>query len=139
MHGTRIGVLVDVEGGDAELRATSPCTSRRSRRATCPPTTCRRTSLDKEREIILAQAAEEKKPPEIIAKMVEGRLRKFLNEITLTGQLFVKDDKKRVRDCAGREQGEGQELRALEVGEGIEKKAADFVEEVMAQARRADN
>ncbi len=69
--------------------------------------------LDKEREIIVAQTAEEKKPPEILAKMVDGRLRKFVDEITLTGQVFVKDDKKRVRDVLAAAQGEGQGFPAL--------------------------
>ena len=83
--------------------------------------------LDKEREIILAQTAEEKKPPEIIAKMVEGKLRKFVDEITLTGQVFVKDDKKRVRDLLAAHKAKVKGFRRFEVGEGIEKKSADFV------------
>jgi elongation factor Ts len=93
--------------------------------------------LDKEREIILAQTAEEKKPPEIIAKMVEGRLRKFVDEITLTGQVFVKDDKKRVRDLLAANKARVKTFRRYEVGEGIEKKSSDFVKEVMAQASQS--
>ena len=79
--------------------------------------------LDKEREIIQAQTAEEKKPPEILAKMVEGRLRKFVDEVTLTGQVFVKDDKKRVRDLLAANKAKVKGFRRYEVGEGIEKKA----------------
>jgi elongation factor Ts len=93
--------------------------------------------LAKEREIILAQTAAEKKPPEIIAKMVDGRLRKFVDEITLTGQVFVKDDKKRVRDLLAASKAKVKSFRRYEVGEGIEKKAADFVKEVMAQASQS--
>jgi len=93
--------------------------------------------LDKEREIIVAQTAEEKKPPEIIAKMVEGRVRKFVDEITLTGQVFVKDDKKRVRDVLAAKKATVKAFRRYEVGEGIEKKSADFVKEVMAQASQS--
>ncbi len=93
--------------------------------------------LDKEREIILAQTAEEKKPPEIIAKMVEGKLRKFVDEITLTGQVFVKDDKKRVRDLLAANKAKVKGFRRYEVGEGIEKKKDDFVQEVMAQAKQS--
>ena len=92
--------------------------------------------LDKEREIILAQTAEERKPPEIIAKMVEGRVRKFVNEITLTGQVFVKDDKKRVRDLLAQQKAKVKGFRRYEVGEGIDKKSSDFVKEVMAQASK---
>jgi len=91
--------------------------------------------VDKEREIIQAQTAEEKKPPEILAKMVEGRLRKFLDEITLTGQMFVKDDKKRVRDVLAQHKAKVKGFRRYEVGEGIEKKAADFAKEVEAIAQ----
>jgi elongation factor Ts len=93
--------------------------------------------LDKEREIILAQTAEEKKPPEIIAKMVEGKLRKFVDEITLTGQVFVKDDKKRVRDLLSANKAKAKGFKRYEVGEGIEKKKDDFVQEVMAQAKQS--
>jgi elongation factor Ts len=93
--------------------------------------------LDKEREIIQAQTAEEKKPPEIVAKMVEGRLRKFVDEITLTGQVFVKDDKKRVRDLLAANKAKVKGFKRYEVGEGIEKKSDDFVKEVMAQASQS--
>ena len=82
----------------------------------------------------MAQTAEEKKPPEILAKMVDGKLRKFVDEITLTGQMFVKDDKKRVRDVLAANKAKVKGFRRFEVGEGIEKKATDFVGEVMAQA-----
>ena len=95
--------------------------------------------LAKEREIIVAQTAEEKKPPEIVAKMVDGKLRKFVDEITLTGQVFVKDDKgkQRVRDVLAANKAKVKSFRRFEVGEGIEKKSADFVQEVMAQASQS--
>jgi elongation factor Ts len=66
--------------------------------------------------------------------MVEGKLRKFVDDITLTGQVFVKDDKKRVRDLLAANKAKVKSFRRFEVGEGIEKKTADFVQEVMAQA-----
>ena len=66
--------------------------------------------------------------------MVDGKLRKFVDEITLTGQLFVKDDKKRVRDVLAANKAKVKGFRRFEVGEGIEKKSTDFVSEVMAQA-----
>jgi elongation factor Ts len=97
LHGMRIGVLVELEGGSAELARdlAMQVASLAPRYVTNDDVP--QDLLDKEREIIEAQTAEEKKPPEIVAKMVDGRLRKFVDEITLTGQVFVKDDKKRVR------------------------------------------
>ena len=115
-------------------RATWRCRSRRLRRAICRSDDVPKDVLAKEREIIVAQTAEEKKPPEIIAKMVDGKLRKFVDEITLTGQMFVKDDKKRVRDVLAANKAKVKSFRRFEVGEGIEKKTTDFVSEVMAQA-----
>jgi elongation factor Ts len=137
VHGTRIGVLVDLEGGSPELARdlamqVASLAPRYVANDDVPSDV-----LDKEREIILAQTAEEKKPPEIIAKMVEGKLRKFVDEITLTGQVFVKDDKKRVRDLLSAQKAKVKGFRRYEVGEGIEKKAADFVSEVMAQAQQS--
>ena len=137
VHGTRIGVLVDLEGGSPELARdlamqVASLAPRYVANDEVPADV-----LEKEREIILAQTAEEKKPPEIIAKMVEGKLRKFVDEITLTGQVFVKDDKKRVRDLLSAQKAKVKGFRRYEVGEGIEKKAADFVSEVMAQAKQS--
>jgi len=134
VHGTRIGVLVELEGGSAELARdlAMQVASLAPRYVTNDDVP--KDLLDKEREIIQAQTAEEKKPPEIIAKMVEGKLRKFVDEITLTGQVFVKDDKKRVRDLLAAAKAKVKTFRRYEVGEGIEKKSSDFVKEVMAQA-----
>jgi len=134
LHGTRIGVLVDLEGGNAELARdlamqVASLAPRYVANEDVP-----KELLDKEREIILAQTAEEKKPPEIIAKMVEGKLRKLVDEMTLTGQVFVKDDKKRVRDLLAAAKAKVKGFRRYEVGEGIEKKTTDFRAEVMAQA-----
>ena len=137
VHGTRIGVLVEIEGGSAELARdlAMQVASLAPRYVTSDDVP--KELLDKEREIIQAQTAEEKKPPEIVAKMVEGRLRKFLDEITLTGQVFVKDDKKRVRDLLAANKAKVKGFRRYEVGEGIEKKSDDFVKEVMAQASQS--
>jgi elongation factor Ts len=137
LHGTRIGVLVELEGGSAELARdlAMQVASLAPRYVTSDDVP--KDFLDKEREIILAQTAEEKKPPEIIAKMVEGRLRKLVDEVTLTGQVFVKDDKKRVRDLLAANKAKVKGFHRYEVGEGIEKKSADFVQEVMAQASQS--
>jgi elongation factor Ts len=141
VHGTRIGVLVDLEGGDAAFARdiAMQIASLAPRYVTNDDVP--KDLLDKEREIIQAQTAEEteKKPPEIVAKMVEGKLRKFVDEITLTGQIFVKDEKgkARVRDVLAQRKAKVKGFRRYEVGEGIEKKSGDFVKEVMAQASQS--
>ena len=122
VHGNRIGVLVDLEGGNAELARDLALQVASLAPRYVAGDDVPKDVLDKEREIILAQTAEEKKPPEIIAKMVEGKLRKFVDEITLTGQVFVKDDKKRVRDLLAANKAKVKGFRRYEVGEGIEKK-----------------
>ncbi|HLF11247.1 MAG TPA: translation elongation factor Ts [Gammaproteobacteria bacterium] len=134
LHMGRIGVLLELEGGNADLArdlamqiaATSP--------RYVAPENVPQEELAKEREILSAQAAAEKKPPEIVAKMVEGRLKKHLEEITLTGQPFVKDPDRRVRELLAANSARVKGFLRYEVGEGIEKKASDFVQEVMARA-----
>jgi elongation factor Ts len=128
----KIGVLVEIEGGDDELAkdvamqiaATSP----RFVSVDEVPVELR----EKEREILSAQAAQEGKPPEIVAKMVEGRLRKHFDEITLLGQAFVKNPDQKVRDLL---KGQGASVTRFvrySVGEGIEKKRENFADEVAA-------
>jgi elongation factor Ts len=134
VHGNRIGVLVELEGGSAELARDLAMQVASLAPRYIGADDVPKDVLAKEREIIVAQTAEEKKPPEILAKMVDGKLRKFVDEITLTGQVFVKDDKKRVRDVLAANKAKVKGFRRFEVGEGIEKKATDFVSEVMAQA-----
>jgi elongation factor Ts len=137
VHGTRIGVLVEVEGGDAALARDLAMQIASLAPRYVSGDDVPKEIVDKEREIIVAQTAEEKKPPEILAKMVEGKVRKFVDEITLTGQVFVKDDKKRVRDVLAANKAKVKSFRRYEVGEGIEKKTADFRAEVMAQASQS--
>ena len=134
VHMGRIGVLLELEGGNDELArdlamqvaATSP----RYVSADDVPA----AEVEKEREILRAQAEQEGKPAEIVAKMVEGRLRKHLDEITLLGQPFVKDPDKRVRDLLKAANAKVVRFVRYGLGEGIEKKKVDFAEEVMAQA-----
>jgi elongation factor Ts len=137
LHGMRIGVLVELEGGTPELARDLAMQVASLAPRYVSNDDVPKELLDKEREIIAAQTAEEKKPPEIVAKMVEGKLRKFVDEITLTGQAFVKDDKKRVRDLLAQNKAKVKGFRRYEVGEGIEKKSDDFVKEVMAQASQS--
>jgi elongation factor Ts len=137
LHGARIGVLVEIEGGDLGLARDLAMQIASLAPRYVAGDDVPKDVVDKEREIIVAQTAEEKKPPEILAKMVEGRVRKFVDEITLTGQVFVKDDKKRVRDVLAAHKAKVKSFRRYEVGEGIEKKSSDFVKEVMAQASQS--
>jgi elongation factor Ts len=135
VHGSRIGVVVELEGGDAPFAKDIAMQIASLAPRYVAGDDVPKEIVDKEREIIQAQTAEEKKPPEILAKMVEGRLRKFLDEITLTGQMFVKDDKKRVRDVLAQHKAKVKGFRRYEVGEGIEKKTSDFAKEVEAIAQ----
>jgi elongation factor Ts len=95
-------------------------------------------TLDKERAILIEQTKAEKKPPEIIAKMVEGRLRKYVAEITLLGQPFVKDLDVTVEKLLKGAGAKVVQFVRYEVGAGIEKKQDDFVSEVMKQVKAQD-
>lgn len=133
VHGTRIGVLVDVTGGDEELRRDLAMHIAASRPQCLTPEEVPAEVLERERRILSEQAAGEGKPAEIVAKMVEGRVRKFLGEITLLGQPFVKDPETSVGKLLQSRKAGVRRMVRLEVGEGIEKKTADFAEEVRAQ------
>ncbi|WP_455384113.1 translation elongation factor Ts [Acidihalobacter prosperus] len=132
-HGVRIGVLVDIAGGDEEL-ARDLCMHIAASRPVCvDQDQVPQESIDKEREIFSAQAAESGKPPQIVEKMVEGRIKKFLGEITLLGQPFVKQPDISVGQLLKEKGASVKRFVRYEVGEGIEKKAENFAEEVMAQ------
>jgi elongation factor Ts len=136
IHGTRIGVLVELKGGDAALAKDIAMHVAASRPLCVRPDEVSGEVLDKEREIIRAQSADSGKPPAIIDKMVEGRLKKFLAEVTLLGQPFVKDPDVSVEKLLAKSGAQVLRFARFEVGEGIEKKQEDFAAEVMAQARR---
>ena len=91
--------------------------------------------LEKEREIYTAQALDSGKPENIVEKIVDGKVKKFLNEITLLGQPFVKDPDQTVEKLLAAEQAAVSDFVRYEVGEGLERKEDDFVAEVMAQAK----
>jgi elongation factor Ts len=134
-HGTRIGALVAVKGGDAQLAHDLAMHVAASNPKYLSQREVPAGVVAKEREILTEQAQGEGKPPEIVAKMVEGRLRKSLGEITLLGQPFVKDPDTTVEKLL---KGAGAQVAAFErfeVGAGIEKKQEDFVAEVMAQVK----
>ncbi len=139
--GGRVGVTVEIEGGDEQvgkdialhIAATAApgnvrpvCVSR----SEVPP-----DLIARERAIFAAQAADSGKPPEIVAKMVEGRINKFLAEVTLHGQPFVKDLDQTVEKYLKANGGHVKSFALYVVGEGIEKKKDDFAAEVAAMAK----
>ena len=133
LHGAKIGVLVDVHGGDEDLRKDLAMHIAASAPTRISADDVAVDEVEKERKFLAEQAAQEGKPPEIVAKMVEGRLRKYLNEITLLGQSFVKDPDIKVGKLLQQADASVHSFVRLEVGEGIEKKVENFAEEVQAQ------
>lgn len=137
LHGSRIGVLVDYEGGDEQLgrdlamhiAASKPmCVGREQ----VPPEV-----IAKEREIYSAQAQDSGKPANIIAKMVEGRIAKYLAEVALLGQPFVKNPDETIEKLLQASHAKVHGFQLFIVGEGLAKKKDDFAAAVMAQARSA--
>lgn len=133
LHGTKIGVMIDYTGGDETLgkelamhiAASKPiCISREQ---VSPEV------LARERQIYTAQAAESGKPADIVARMVDGRIAKYLAEVTLLGQPFVKDVDQTVEKLLAAKSAKVNGFTLFVVGEGIEKKSGDFAAEVMAQ------
>ena len=126
-------MLVDVHGGDEDLRKDLAMHIAASAPTRVSADDVAVDEVEKERKFLAEQAAQEGKPPEIVAKMVEGRLRKYLNEITLLGQSFVKDPDIKVGKLLQQADASVHSFARLEVGEGIEKKVENFAEEVQAQ------
>ena len=137
LHGKRIGVLVALQGGSAELARDIAMHIAASNPVCLSEAEMPAELLAKEREIHLAQAAQSGKPADIIEKMVVGRLKKFVAETTLLGQNFVKDQDKTIAKLLAEHGARVSSFVRYEVGEGIDKKEDNFVEEVMAQARGA--
>ncbi|HEX6927997.1 MAG TPA: translation elongation factor Ts [Gammaproteobacteria bacterium] len=135
LHGTRIGVVVDVEGGDDELARDIAMHVAAAKPQFVSADDVPGDIVGKEKEILIAQAADSGKPADIVEKMVEGRLRKHLAEITLLGQPFIKDPDQTVEKLLKAAGAKVHAFVRFEVGEGIEKKEENFVEEVMAQAK----
>jgi elongation factor Ts len=134
-HGSRIGVLVDINGGDAELAKDIAMHIAASKPVCVSAEQVPSDLIEKEKEIFSAQAAESGKPPEIVEKMVSGRINKFLKEITLLGQPFVKDPDTTVEKLLKGKSASIIAFSRFEVGEGIEKKQDNFADEVMAQVK----
>jgi elongation factor Ts len=135
IHGGRIGVMVALSGGDEELAKDIAMHVAALNPAFRDVADVPADVMAKEKEILVAQAADSGKPADIIEKMVSGRLKKHLAEITLTGQPFVKDGDVTVGKLLESKSASVSAFVRLEVGEGIEKEESDFAAEVMQQAR----
>ena len=141
LHGSRIGTIVVIEGGDAQLGHDLAMHVAAINPQYLSAEEVPADQVEKEREIFIAQAATDPKlqgkPTEVLAKASEGKLRKFLGEITLLGQPFVKDDKQSVAQVLKQANAKVLRFVRYEVGAGIEKKQENFAAEVMAQVRGA--
>ena len=135
LHGSRIGVVVALKGGDESLAKDIAMHVAAARPMVVSADQVPADAIAKEREVFTAQAQESGKPQDIIDRMIEGRISKFVDEIALLAQPFVKNPDIKVGQHLKNKQAEVLSFVRFEVGEGIEKKEDNFVEEVMAQVR----
>lgn len=135
LHGNRIGVMVELDGGTEELARDIAMHIAASQPLVISPTDVPADVVAKEKEIFMAQAATSGKPQDIIEKMVVGRLKKFLDEVSLIGQPFVKDPDVTVGSLLSKQRAKVVAFHRYAVGEGIEKVVEDFKEAVMQQAQ----
>jgi elongation factor Ts len=135
LHGSRIGVLVELKGGDAAVARDVAMHIAASKPVCVDESGVPTELLEKEKDIFSAQALASGKPEAIVEKMVTGRIRKYLAEITLVGQSFIKEPDLTVAKLLESKGAEAIRFIRYEVGEGIEKKEDNFAEEVMAQVR----
>ncbi len=131
----KIGVLIGLDGGDAELAKDIAMHVAAVNPMVVSPDDVDPAVIEKEKEIFIAQAENSGKPAEIIEKMIGGRIRKFLAEVSLVEQPFVKNPDQTVGQLAKAAGANVTAMIRFEVGEGIEKEEVDFAAEVMAQAR----
>lgn len=132
IHGGRIGVIVEMEGGDHALAKDIAMHIAALNPMVVSAENVPAEILEKERAIFVAQTQDTGKSPEIVEKMVEGRIRKYLQEVSLEGQPFVKDPSLTVLELLKQHQAKVLRFDRFVVGEGIEKKEVDFVAEVKA-------
>jgi len=135
--GSKIGVVVDLVGGDEALGKDIAMHIAASKPVALDKGEVSPELIEREREIAQQKAAESGKPANIVEKMVEGSVQKYLKEVTLLGQPFVKDDKQTVEQLLKSRGAQVARFVLYVVGEGIEKKSSDFAAEVMAQAAAA--
>ncbi len=135
-HGSRIGVLVDIDKADQKFLGKDVAMHIAASRPVCvSEAEVPGELIEKEREIFKAQAQQSGKPADIVEKMVQGRMKKYLAEVTLTGQPFVKDPDKTVGKLLNENGANVISFCRFEVGEGIEKRSENFADEVMAQVK----
>jgi len=135
LHGSRIGVLVDYSGGNETLGKDIAMHIAASKPICVSSSQVPQATLDQERKIYTAQAAESGKPANIVEKMVDGRIAKYLAEVTLMGQPFVKDPDTLVEKFLAKQGAQVQAFQMLVVGERIEKVIVDYAAEVAAAAQ----
>ncbi|OGI61948.1 MAG: translation elongation factor Ts [Candidatus Muproteobacteria bacterium RBG_16_60_9] len=136
VHSTRkIGVLVELDGGDDVLAKDIAMHVAASRPEYLSKDEVPAAAIEKEKQIYAEQALASGKPQEIVDKMVAGRVNKFVNEITLLGQPFVKDSDITIEKLLKQASAKVLRFSRYEVGEGVEKKKEDFAAEVMAQVK----
>jgi elongation factor Ts len=138
LHGAKIGVMVDYTGGDQVLGKDLAMHIAASKPVCVSSEQVSPELLERERQIYTAQAAESGKPADIVARMVDGRIAKYLAEITLLGQPFVKNPDQTVKQLLAEKSAQVNGFTLYIVGEGIEKKSGDFAAEVMAQVGQAN-
>ncbi|MGH8677047.1 MAG: translation elongation factor Ts [Burkholderiales bacterium] len=137
LHGNRIGVIADIAGGDDALGKDIAMHIAASKPIAVSRDQVPAEMIGRERDIAQARALESGKPANIVDKIVEGSVSKYLAEVTLLGQPFVKDDKTTVEKLLAAKGAKVNGFSLFVVGEGIEKKSSDFAAEVMAQAAQA--
>jgi elongation factor Ts len=135
--GAKIGVMVDVAGGDDTLAKDLAMHIAASKPVALAKEEVPEALIRKERDIATQKAAESGKPPNIVEKMVEGAVQKYLKEVTLLGQPFVKNPEQTIEQLLKSKGAEVKRFVLYVVGEGIEKKATDFAAEVAAQTEAA--
>ena len=137
VHGSRIGVLVDLVGGNVELAHDIAMHIAASKPKAIDETGIEAALLEAERRIAIEKAREAGKPEAMLERIAEGTVKKFLKEVPLINQPFVKDDKKSINDLLKAAGAKVESYVLYVVGEGIEKKSNDFAAEVAAQAAAA--
>jgi len=137
LHGSRIGVMVDYSGGDETLGKDLAMHIAASKPVALSKEQVPAELVERERTIAKARAEEDKKPANLVDRIVDGAVNKYLSEVTLLGQPFVKDDKQTVEKLLKSKGATVHAFHMFVLGEGIEKKKTDFVAEVMAAAGQA--
>jgi len=136
MHGSKIGVVVTLEKENDELAKDICMHIAAMKPSALNANDISKNDLEKEREIYMAQAKESGKPENIIQKMVDGKIKKYISEVTLVDQTFVKDNDITISELLKKNDNNVLSFHRMEVGEGIEKKDENFADEVMAQIKK---